>query len=160
MHPIRVATQGDVEVIADLVQEKRIQYETYQPIFWRIAPLARNTHGAFIAKVLADDHTIALVWEETPGNIEGFIIANIVTAPPVYEPGGPVCMVDDYWVRGGTRWDTIGQSLLDAVCARAQSEFGAVEVLVVCGHKDNAKRSMLQDNGLDIASEWYVKALR
>lgn len=160
MTPFRVATQDDVGGIADLIQEKRLQYEHYQPIFWRIAPSARDNHLGFLAKVLANERTIALVWEETPGTVDGFIIANIIAAPPVYEPGGPTCMVDDYWVRGGERWETIGHALLEAVCVRARSEFGAAQVLVVCAHQDRAKRTMLHDQGLEIASEWYVKALK
>lgn len=93
MSPIRVATQDDVDVIADLVQEKRLQYETYQAIFWRVAPSARDNHLGFLAKVLANsEHTIALVWQEPKGTVDGFIIANIIAAPPVYEPGGPTCM--------------------------------------------------------------------
>lgn len=40
MNALRRATQDDVDVIADLIQEKRLQYETYQPIFWRVAPSA------------------------------------------------------------------------------------------------------------------------
>lgn len=62
-------------------------------------------------------------------------------------------MVDDYWVRGGERWETIGQALLDAVCVRARSEFGEAQVLIVCGHQDTAKRTMLREQGLEIASE-------
>ncbi len=160
MNPLRVATPDDVNVIADLIQEKRLQYEHYHPIFWRVAPSARDNHLGFLAKVLANERTIALVWEDTPGTVDGFIIANIIAAPPVYEPGGPTCMVDDYWVRRGERWETIGQALLDAVCGRARSEFGAAQVLVVCGHQDTAKRTMLREQGLEIASEWYVKGLQ
>ncbi|PSR30833.1 MAG: hypothetical protein C7B46_17520 [Sulfobacillus benefaciens] len=37
---------------------------------------------------------------------------------------------------------------------------GAAQVLVVCGHQDTAKRTMLRDYGLEIASEWYVKGLK
>ena len=84
----------------DCGPHRGIQYEHYQPIFWRVAPSARDNHLGFLAKVLANERTIALVWEEPPGTVEGFIIANIIAAPPVYEPGGPTCMVDDYWVRG------------------------------------------------------------
>lgn len=46
MNFLRVATQDDVGVIADLIQEKRLQYENYQPIFWRVAPSARDNHAA------------------------------------------------------------------------------------------------------------------
>ena len=90
----------------------------------------------------------------------GFIIANIVAAPPFYEPGGPTCMVDDYWVCGGERWETIGQALLDEVCVRGRAKFGAAQVLVMCGHQDTVKRTMLHDNGLETASEWYAKGLK
>ncbi|NMP23437.1 hypothetical protein [Sulfobacillus harzensis] len=38
MNPLRVATQDDVDVMADLIQEKRLHYENYQPIFWRVVP--------------------------------------------------------------------------------------------------------------------------
>ncbi len=69
-------------------------------------------------------------------------------------------MVDDYWVRGGERWDSIGRALPDAMCARVRSDFGAAQVLVVCGHKDSGKRVMLHQAGLDIASEWDVKWLK
>lgn len=86
--------------------------------------LPGDDHVGFLAQVLAHERTIALVWEETPGTVDGFIIANIIAAPPVYEPGGPTCMVDDYWVRGGERWETIGHALLDAVCIRARSRLG------------------------------------
>ncbi len=68
--------------------------------------------------------------------------------------------MDDYWVRGGERWESIGQALLAAVCVRARSEFGAALVLVVCGHQDTAKRTMLREQGLEITSEWYVKGLQ
>ena len=60
MNPFRVATQDDVDVIADLIQEKRLQYEHYQPIFWRVAPSARDNHLGFLAKVVARfAHTLA-----------------------------------------------------------------------------------------------------
>ncbi len=51
MNPLRVATPDDVDVIADLIQEKRRQYEHYQPTFWRVAPSARDNHLGFLAKV-------------------------------------------------------------------------------------------------------------
>ena len=108
--------------------------------------------------MISQDRTIALVWEKG-ATIEGFIIANIIPAPPVYEPGGPTCLVDDYWVRGGRAWDTIGRGLLERVSIEAKSRFGAAQILVVCGQKDNAKRTMLQNQDLQIASDWYVKGL-
>ncbi len=66
MNPLRVATQDDVDVIADLIQAKRLQYENYQPIFWRVAPSARDNHLGFLAKMLANERTIAWVWGGNP----------------------------------------------------------------------------------------------
>ena len=160
MNPIRAADEDDIDLIADLMQEKRLQYASYQPLFWRVAPSAVATHKAFLSKMISDEHTIALVWQETRESIEGFILAIITGFPPAYDPGDPTCMIDDYWVRGDQeRWNAIGQALLDGACTRARSEFGAAQVVVVCAHKDVAKRSMLRAEGLAIASEWYVKAL-
>jgi hypothetical protein len=36
---------------------------------------------------------------------------------------------------------------------------GAVQIVVVCGHLDDAKRSALASSGLQIASEWWVAPL-
>ena len=84
----------------------------------------------------------------------GFVIATVGPAPPVYDPGGLAAMVDDYAVVGDT-WDTTGRALLAAVTERVR-ERGAAQVIVVCGHRDEAKRSALQRAGLSLASEWYT----
>lgn len=155
---IRNATRHDLPAIADLIQDKRVQYEPYQPTFWRIAPQAVEKHLPFLETMLTDPRTIALVSEEGT-MVQGFVIARIVDAPAVYDPGGPTCVIDDFWVRDGSDWDSIGPALLNEASRRAQSEFKASQVLVVCGHQDLTKRAMLKGQAFTIASEWYVRPL-
>ena len=63
-------------------------------------------------------------------------------------------MIDDYAVVGDS-WDTTGRALLEAATDHVR-ERGAVQVVVVCGHRDEAKRTALQRAGLSLASEWYT----
>ncbi len=52
----------------------------------------------------------------------------------------------------------VTRALLDAASAKAR-ERGEVQTVVVCGHRDGAKRAMLAAAGYTIASEWYVRPL-
>ena len=55
-------------------------------------------------------------------------------------------------------WETAGTRLLEEAGHRAR-ERGAVQAVVVCGHRDEVKRRMLAVMGYGIASEWYVREL-
>jgi hypothetical protein len=160
MGSIRVARLSDVDRIADLAQQKRKQYAAYEPTFWRIAANALAIHRAYLAQVIQQESALCLVSDNGDGDIDGFIIGKIVEAPPVYDPGGPTCVVDDYWVQDGDRWDSVGEPLLAAVCREALRRFVASQVVVVCGHRDNAKRSLLARAGFHLGTEWYVQDLR
>ena len=39
-------------------------------------------------------------------------IAAIIGAPPVYDPGGLTCMIDDFCVADPVGWATVGRALL------------------------------------------------
>lgn len=82
----------------------------------------------------------------------------IVAAPPVYDPGGPTCLIDDFAVAVPEQWPTVGVDLLGAL-RRTARERGAAQVVVVCGHLDGPKRTALEHSGLSIASEWWVAPL-
>jgi ribosomal protein S18 acetylase RimI-like enzyme len=156
-HTIRQAQPDDVPALVALSEERRRRYEQFQPLFWRKAEDSAERHAPFLEQLLRDEQTIALV-AERDGAVEGFVIATLVPAPPVYAPGGPTCSIDDYWVAGGVDWDVIGEQLLDEATRRAQ-ERGAVQAVVVCGYLDQPKRAMLVGAGYVVASEWYVKSL-
>nr|BBH87536.1 N-acetyltransferase [Thermosporothrix sp. COM3] len=158
---IRAAQPADLSVMVELAEQAREKLQQYQPVFWRKADDSYEKHYAYLRDVLARESTIAFVYEQeedgTDFVVAGFVIASIVKAPPVYA-AGLTCHVDDFCVAHEANWLRIGRLLLDEVKQRAK-ERGANQIVVVCPHLDHAKRSMLQDAGLTIASEWYVTSL-
>jgi hypothetical protein len=141
----------------ELSASKREQYEAYQPIFHRRAPDATGAQQPYLRHLIERDDVVALI--ATEGQIVvGFGTAEIHTAPPVYDPGGPVAMVDDFTVATPDMWPTVGRQLLDALTAQLQRR-GVVAVIAVCGHRDEPKRQTLSEAGLTVASEWYVQAI-
>ena len=128
-------------------------------MFWRKAEGASEKQVSFFKAQLEEEDIIVLVSEEAgqeeAGQIEGFIIATIQSAPPVYDPGGLVCGVDDFVVSAPEQWPTVGVALLAEVKSQAKAR-GAVLSIVVCGHLDEPKRTVLRASGFSITSEWYV----
>ena len=55
-------------------------------------------------------------------------------------------------------WATVGVDLLNAIQEDARHR-GAAQLVVVCGHLDEAKRAALDSCRLTIASEWWVAPL-
>lgn len=140
-----------------LADGRRRQYATYQPVFWRPALEATARQRLHFAALIDDDTAITVV-AATARSLVGFATGAVVPAPPVYEPGGPTCVVDDFAVGDPELWPTVGVALLRTV-RRTARERGAVQLVVVCGHLDQAKRSALEASGLTIASEWWVSPL-
>ena len=97
-------------------------------------------------------------WYERDGVVEGFIIGSLVPAPPVYDPGGLTCSVDDFVV-AEKAWRSVGEKLLGAVAAEARAR-GAAQMVVVSAQLDTKKRDMLSSLAYTVASEWWVKPLK
>lgn len=154
---IRRAEHFDLNEILDLTNSKRLEYETYQPIFWRVAPDAITQQRDYLASQIADEEVITLV-ATSESKLVGFIIGRLIPTPPVYNPGGLTCSIDDFVVDKNDLWETVGADLLDQVRKVAVSK-GAVQVVVVCGHLDEPKRKALEKSSLTIASEWWVAPL-
>lgn len=152
---IRKATQQDVPTMVELAEQRRIQYQQYQPTFWRKAADSREKHTPFLSKLVQDERVVALVSERN-GVVDGFLIATLVPAPPVYDTGGMTCSIDDFWVADGLDWKQSGKALLDEAMREMKAR-GAVQTVVVCAHLDESKRVMLAEEGFTIASEWYVR---
>jgi GNAT superfamily N-acetyltransferase len=150
---IRPAIAADVDAIAAMASARRRQYAEYQPVFWAPAPKAEELHKPYLAKLIGEEKVISLVAEDA-GIVTGFVIAMIVGAPGVYDPGGATGQIDDFVVAPG-RWDSTGRDLLAAVLQRA-ADRGAVQAVVVTAHLDADKREALRASGLSIASEWWV----
>jgi hypothetical protein len=150
---VRSAVAADVEAITAMASARRKQYAEYQPVFWRPAANAEQLHRPYLAKLVDNADVITLVSEDS-GLFTGFLIAMIVGAPGVYDPGGRTCQIDDFVVIPD-RWATAGPLLLKSAIELA-AERGAVQAVVVTGHLDEPKREALQACGLAIASEWWV----
>jgi GNAT superfamily N-acetyltransferase len=63
-------------------------------------------------------------------------------APPVYAPGGPTALIDDFTVADPAAWDSVGGWLFEAVRTEAAKR-GAVGIVSIRAHKDERKRSFL-----------------
>ncbi len=151
---IRPALQADVTAMTTLAAFRREQYARYQPLFWRPAVGAQDKQRAYLASLVASDEVITLV-SEGAGQVTGFLIATLGPAPPVYDPGGLTCQIDDFVVAPAAKWPTTGAELLRAGLAEAGRR-GAIQAVVVTGHLDQPKRQALHACGLEIASEWWV----
>jgi GNAT superfamily N-acetyltransferase len=154
---IRTAREADIPQMVASAETKRIEYEGYSPIFWRKAPDSSPKQEVFFQRLLTSPDLIALV-AEVDNTLLGFIISAITIAPPIYNPGGLVCIIDDFAVARSQDWGSVGAELLAAVEREAKAR-GAVLSVIVCPQRDQAKRAMLQKAGAAVASEWHVKPL-
>lgn len=154
---IRAAREADIPSMVAIAETKRIEYEGYSPVFWRKAPDSSPKQEVYFQRLLTGADIIALV-AEAESTLLGFVIGAITIAPPVYNPGGPVCIVDDFAIANPTEWNSVGAALLAAVEREAKAR-GAVLSVVVCAQRDQAKREVLQRAGLTVASEWHVKPI-
>lgn len=150
---IREVRADDVHRIAELAARMRERYEHYEPRFWRVAEGATEIHELWLAHLLDDERTLALVAEDD-GEVVGYLFATVAIAPPVYDPG-PSATIDDFAVTRDAMWAGVGVDLLREA-QRRLGQRGVGQVVVVCGHRDEPKRAMLQGMGLHLASEWYV----
>ena len=151
---LRTASAADVPAMVGLSSTKRRAYADALPVFWRSAVDADVRQAAWFAHLLGRETTLALLAEDAAG-VAGFVVGVVHPAPPVYDPGGPTCTVDDFCVRDETLWPTVGAALLADVRARARAR-GAVQVVVVCGVHDRPKRTLLERPDLSPASLWFT----
>jgi hypothetical protein len=155
---IRHAELSDLDAIAALADARRVDYERAQPQFWKRADGAVDQHRPWLTHLLTSDEVISLTAVDAAGELAGFLFATPVPAPPVYAPGGPTGLIDDFAVAASDLWATAGVELLQAARAELLAR-GAAQVVVVCGAHDGPKRAALAAAGLGLASEWFVGTL-
>jgi ribosomal protein S18 acetylase RimI-like enzyme len=155
---VRDAQEADLEQIETLAQDRRVRDEKAQPVYFHQAAGARDKHLLYLRDQMELGKQMMLV-HTTFGNIDGFLMANAVTPPPIYDPGGKTLMIDDFVVWVPERWRFIGSSLLDEAERRAKS-MGVVQIVAVCGEADDAKKKFLSDEGLSIASSWFTRPIK
>jgi len=151
---VRRATEDDLEDLLGLAEQRRQQYRRYQSQFWRPAEDAVQQQRGFFRGLIDDAQAVVLL-AELRSQFRGFVMARTLSAPPVYDPGGLTCLVDDFAVLDPVDWPRVGPALLD----RARNwgaEKGAAQLVVVTAHLDEPKRTALQEAHLTLASEWWV----
>jgi len=141
----------------DLAEARPRQYASYHPSFHRPASGARQVQRPFFLTLLAADDYVVLVHEQH-GRITGFLRGQLIVAPPVYDPGGRTCLVDDFAVETQEDWPGVGRQLLEALQSQLR-ERGAVQLVAVCAPEDKPRRWMLIGVGLSVVSEWLITTL-
>lgn len=154
---VRLAESFDIPRIVELHEQRRLQYQEYQPALWRKAEDSAEEDRAYLESAIADATVIALV-HDRGGTVDGAIVGVLSHLSPMYDPGGPVCVVDDFVVASQELWNTVGVKLLNAM-AREAHKRGAVHLTVSCGYQDRLKRTMLALHGCTIATAWHVRDL-
>ena len=89
---------ADLDGLLGIASARRTAYAAYQARFWRPAPDAIDSQRAYFTSILDDDQTLVLTATEDDAGLRGFAIGRLVPAPPVYDPGGVSCVVDDFAV--------------------------------------------------------------
>jgi hypothetical protein len=157
MEAIRPAQPDDVPAMVALSERYRRRLEVYEPVFWRKAPASAEAQSRYFLELLPRPEVLALVHRAVDG-LAGFLIAELKEAPPVYAPGGLTCAIDDFCMAEESYWPKAGAALLQEAmrCAKAR---GAVQVVVVCPHRDQTKQTLLALEGLSAVAEWHTRAL-
>ncbi len=148
---VRQATEADLTAIVQLSDRHREQLEALEPLFWRRHANANEAQASWFSILLADDAHQVLVSTNDDDAIEGFVIARAMDAPPVYDPGGSTCMVDDFV------WTTAeaAESLLASARHWASSR-ECTQLIVVTPAVDTERRALLDRIGLHPTSEWWT----
>lgn len=150
---IRAATHADVDGIVELSRRSRAQLERYEPMFWRRHPDAEVRQRAWFGVLVSDPQHLVAV-DDADGQIRGFVIARAADAPPVYDPGGRTCIVDDLvW-----HSDIAAHALLDRVTAWA-AEQGCVQLIVVTAAAHDERKRVLAQRRMHTVSEWWATAI-
>lgn len=152
---IRAAEIADVESMVRLSERFRIALSAHSPTFWRKADDSFDKQVAWFRVLLPLQDIIALV-AESDSEIRGFVIGRLENAPPIYAPGGPVCLIDDFCVASDAEWASVGSELLGAVEGDARRR-GAVLSVVICPRRGAAKRNFLREKGFEITTEWHIR---
>lgn len=144
--------------MALLADATRREHAQHAPTFHRPAPDALDVHQPWLARLVEDPDVGTFVADDSDGSLSGFVVITLVPAPPVYDPGGSSSLIDDFCVAAPELWPSVGADLLSSATEWARCR-GAVQVVVVCGPHDTAKRELLARDGLVVASEWFTRPL-
>ena len=157
MVTVRDAVPEDLDAVAALTAQRRAAYEAVRPDFWRAAADA-DRHGKSYLVQLIDDTDVIVLVAETGDTLAGVLIGQPMNVPQVYDPGGPVYMIDDFTVSRPDYWTDRGAALLDGFRTILRTR-GVVRLIAVCGVHDDAKADLFREAGLTTVSAWWTAGL-
>ena len=147
---IRNVKPEDLDAVILMTENRRLQYQEYQPVFWRKAENSAQKALAFMEQLMSRGDTVFLVSERN-GRVNGFLLATEIKAPPVYDPQGATFQIVDFCVLTPDLWEDSGRLLLSEARSILKQK-GAAQIVVVCGDRDLPKAAMLRGEDLSIAS--------
>lgn len=136
---IRRATDTDISGIVALNVQSQARLEVMNPVFWKAHPDAPARFEAWMHKSLTLEDRAMFVAMEA-GAVVGYLIAQVVPAPPIYA-SQVAGLVDDFFVLD-ERAD-LRAALLEAGEAFLRSR-EVVGCAVMCAVKWEAKREFLE----------------
>jgi hypothetical protein len=154
---IRKAAPADIPAMVALSDRDRTRREKVDPEFFRKNAAGAEFQAYFFKNQLESDRIIAVV-DEDAGKLRGFVIATIMQAPPVFDPGGLTILIDDFTVADENEWNSIGVALLGYVKKEGKVR-GAVGVVTICARGDDLKHRWLEVIGTRVVSEWHFQRL-
>ena len=154
---IRAAASADVPAMVALSDRDRTHREKVDPEFFRKNAAGAQFQAYFFKNQLESDRIIAAV-DEDAGKLRGFVIATIMQAPPVYDPGGLTVLIDDFTVADEKEWNSVGLALLQYVKTEGKVR-GAVGMVTICARGDDLKHRCLEEIGTRVVSEWHFLRL-
>ena len=94
------------------------------------------------------------LYEREPDDVVGFVIGQLVPAPPIFDPGGKTLLVDD------GRWPmaAAGEALFAALRTWAVKQ-GATQLVGVTAVGDEDRRATFDALGLHPTTQWWTKEL-
>jgi ribosomal protein S18 acetylase RimI-like enzyme len=150
---VRKASNHDLDAVVSMIETRRLAYQQLQPVFWKKAQNSASVSRLFFERLLSRPETIFLVAEEA-GETNGFLIAQPISTPPVYDVAA-TAVIDDYCVVGPHLWSSVGPALLDEASKQLR-ERGISQIVVVCGAGDAEKAAFLVTTKLSLASTWWT----
>ena len=147
---IYFATKNDVPWMMNLSHQKRLEYSYHQPNFWKMSRDSNKIQHDYFLEQIHKEEILAICYQDNLG----FVIGEIISPPGVYD-AGLTLKIDDFCVRSGDLWHSVGLELIEEIKFLAKNK-GVKQVLVVSGAHDKLKNDFLVSQKLGVASQWFV----
>lgn len=151
---IRPAIKTDLPAMVTLIEAYRRRLQTWRPVFWNKAAGSGELSMLWFGHLMNQANVLTLISEQD-GKADGFLIASLIDAPPVYDIPGKACMIDDYAVETDALWASVGRDLLSEAKTWARQK-DAAQVIVVSPTDHADKNGFMENQGLAETTKWWT----